>query len=183
MAGPFPSQLNQGSFVPTTSVWDVNQIYETEVGTPEFTELLVRLYQNINNIAVNLNLKDIGYYVEQEFLNGQKFFSDSSPGTSKSQTLQYRQVFRTVVNFGALPNNTTKSVPHGIQVTQQYSFTRIYGTASNSLGGSFLPIPYASSTAGRVIELSVDATNVHIITGSDMTAYTSTYIVLEYIKQ
>jgi hypothetical protein len=35
-----------GMFIPTTQVWDVSEIYSTEVTSPAFKELLVRLYQN-----------------------------------------------------------------------------------------------------------------------------------------
>jgi hypothetical protein len=44
-------------------------------------------------------------------------------------------------------------------------------------------LPYASPTDADNIELSVDVTNVSITTGSDRTGFTTTYIVLEYIKQ
>jgi len=55
-----PQQV--GSFVPTTNVWDPSEIYSVDVTSPRFKELLVRLYQNVNLIAVVLNTKDSGYY-------------------------------------------------------------------------------------------------------------------------
>ena len=42
-----PDQVNSGSYIGTTQVWDVSQIYDIEVNSPEFKELIVRLYQNI----------------------------------------------------------------------------------------------------------------------------------------
>jgi hypothetical protein len=36
--------VTSGIFVPTTNVWDVSQIYEIDVTSPQFKELLVRLY-------------------------------------------------------------------------------------------------------------------------------------------
>jgi hypothetical protein len=42
---------NIGSFVPTSYVWDVARLYEIDVNSDEFKELLVRLYQNLNLIA------------------------------------------------------------------------------------------------------------------------------------
>lgn len=183
MAGSYPSQLNPGLFVPTTNIWDVNQIYAIENIDADLQELLVRLYQNINVISLALNLKDSGYYTIQEFLNGQVFFPNPALTATSPTTPVYRQVFRTVVNFGVLPNATTKSVAHGIAITNTYSFTRIYAAASNQSGLSFIPIPYASPVLINNISLDVDATNVTIVTGTDRTAYTLTYVILEYIKQ
>ncbi len=172
-----------GAFVPTTSVWDVAQLYQVEVTSPEFKELLVRLYQNINNIANILNLKDTGYYTTQEFVNGQSFFPNPALNSSTSTVATYRQVFRTTVNFGALPNTGTTSVPHNIPITAGFTFTRIYGAASDTVGNSYIPLPYIDATTGNNIELNVDATNVNIITTSDRTNYTVCYVVVEYLKQ
>lgn len=70
----FNLQNNIGLFVPTTNVWDIQNLEEGKDITPALKELLVRLYQNINAISLALNLKDSGYYVQQEFLTGQVFF-------------------------------------------------------------------------------------------------------------
>jgi len=183
MPGSSSSQSNIGLFVPTTNVWDIAEVQNVDLNSPEFRDLLVRLYQNINNISLALNLKDTGYYTLQEFLNSQVFFPNPLLTASTPQTPTYRQVFRTVVNFGALPNNATKTVVHGINITNGYSFTRIYATASNPVGFNYIPIPHASSVAGDIVTLSVNATHVTITTHSNKTAFTLTYVVLEYIKQ
>jgi hypothetical protein len=173
---------NFGSFVPTTNVWDVSQIYQVDVTSPEFKELLVRLYQNVNLIATVLNTKDTGYYDVLEFVNGQIYFPDPALNSTSSTSPSYRQVFRTVVNFGALPNTGSKSVAHNIpDINDGVTFTRIYATASDTTDFDYIPIPYAS-VSGDDVELSVDATNVTITTASDRTAFNITYVVLEYLK-
>lgn len=171
-------QNNTGLFVPSTNVWDVQSLQENKDVSPALKEVLVRLYQNINSIELALNLKDSGYYQNYEFLNGQQFFSDSA-----NTDITGRQVFRTVVVFGALPNATSKVVPHGIGFTNGCSATRIYGSSTNNIGMNYIPLPYASPTLNKNIELSIDATNVTITTGIDMTAYTITYVIVEYVKQ
>lgn len=177
---PPPAQINSGAFLPTTSVFDVSVIYSTDVNSPEFKELIVRLQQNINAIALNVNIRDAGYYPLTEFVNGQIFFPDPTLTSSTSQTPQWRQVFRKVINFGPLPNNTTKSIAHGVAIGNTYSFTRIYGASTDQVAHKGVTLPY-SSTAGDNIELYVDGTNVNVTTNSDWSAYTKTYIVLEYI--
>lgn len=180
----FPDQLGPGAFIPLTDIFDSQHIYELEVGSPEFKEFLVRLRQSMNDIAMVLNIKDTGYYVDQEFVNGQAWFPNPALTSTTSQTPVLRQVFRKVINFGTLPNAGTTTVAHGIDINAAvaFSFTRIYGTATDP-NTEFIPLPYASPTDADNIELSVDVTNVSITTGSDRTGFTTTYVVLEYIKQ
>lgn len=173
---------NRGLYIPSTNVWDVSQLYSIEVTDPAFKELLVRLYQNVNNIVLALNLKDSAYYDRNEFVNGQMFFPNPANTSNTTQGPVYRNVYRLVINFGALPNTATKSIAHNIPITTAYTFTRIYATASDTTNRAYIPIPYASPTDANEIEINVDATNVNITTGSDRTAYTVCYVVLEYLK-
>jgi hypothetical protein len=173
---------NKGLYIPTTNIWDVSQLYSTEVTDPAFKELLVRLYQNVNNIALALNLKDSAYYDQTEFVNGQMFFPNPANSSQTVAAPAYRNVYRMVINFGALPNAGAKSVAHNIPITAAYTFTRIYATASDTTGLTYIPIPYASPTLVNNIQLDVTATNVTITTGSNRTNYNVCYVVLEYLK-
>jgi hypothetical protein len=180
MANSYPQ--NVGAFVPTTYIWDVAQIKEIDVSSPEFKELLVRLYQNVSNIANVLNVKESGYYALSEFVTGKQYFINPALNSTTSTTPVFRQVFRKVINFGALPNTGTKSVPHLIPLTAAVTFTHIYATASDTTGFHYIPIPYASPVLVDNIELNADLTNVNITTGSNRTNFNITYVVLEYIK-
>lgn len=176
-----------GLFIPTTDSFDRTIIDTLNVNSPEFKDFLVRLYQTTNNIALALNLKDTGYYVDQEYVNGQSWFPDPSLTSNTAESPEYRQVYRLVVNFGALPDGTaavTKNVAHGLTVDDNTSFTRIYGVASKTSSAySYIPLPYSSPTLANNITLSVDATNVTITVDAtvDWSSYDTTYVVLEYI--
>ncbi len=179
-----PFNIESGAFVPTTNVWDdISALEQVDISSPQFKELLVRLYQNVNNIAILLNLKDTGYYPQTEFVNGQLYFPQPTLNSSTQVAPIFRQVFRLVINFGALPNSTTKSVAHNIAINNAYTFTRIYGCASDTVSFHYIPLPYSSATLANNIELSVDATNVTVKTAANFSAYTITYIVIEYLKQ
>lgn len=171
---------NTGSFVPISNVWDIAQIQNLNID-PALKELLIRLYQNINFISINLNIKDVGYYSLLEFINGQLFFPNPGAAQDMEPDVSYRQVFRIVINFGALPNAGTKSAAHNIPIDSGYTFTRIYGCATDP-NTEFIPIPYSSATLNKNIELWVDTTNVNIKTAINYSAYTTTYVVLEYLK-
>ena len=171
-----------GVFIPTTQLWDTNEIYQSNIGNEQLKELLVKLYQNLNRMALSVNAKESGYYDTLEFLTSQQFFSDPALNSAGTQVPDFRQTHRKVINFGALLDTAAKNVAHGISVDVNTIFTRIYGVANDPAGLSYLPLPYASPTAANNIELSVDNTNVTITTGIDRTAYTITYVILEWIK-
>lgn len=180
---PLSEADQYGAYVPTTLVWDLGQIEQIDINSPEFKELLVRLYQNINNIAMVLNIKDTGKYVVSEFVNGQTFFSNPALSSGTDQVAEDRQVLRKVIYYDqALPNTGTIAIAHGITCTAVTTFTRIYGVANDTTGKNYIPLPYASPTLANNVELKVDATNVTISTGSNRSNLTKTYIILEYLQ-
>jgi hypothetical protein len=173
-----------GAFVPTNYLWEIQQAESGPLKEDDLRLLLVRLYQNINNIALVLNMKDTGMYNTSQFVNSQLFFPNPALNSRTPQSPTFRQVYRTVINFGALPSAGTKSVPHNITCNTSTSFTRIYATASKPVAPfEYLPIPYSSVTAvADNIELYVDGTYVNITTAANYSAYTTTYVILEYLQ-
>ncbi len=175
-----------GQFVPQTDVFDVAALYEENINSQTWKEYLVRLRQVVNNIAIVLNAKDTALYDLEEFVPGQQWFPKSSLNSASNSGVaqNYRQVFRLVVNFGALPNTTTKSVAHGIgNFSAEFSLTRLYGAASDTTGLSYIPLPYSSATsAANNVELYMDNTNVYISTGVDYSSYNVSYIIIELLK-
>ncbi len=173
-----------GASVPTTNVWDPSEIYASDL-SPELKEILVRMYQNLNIMSTVLNVKDTGSY-NNTFAgaNVQQWFPNPANNSTTSGRATERPVYRTVINFGALPNAITKSVAHNIICNGLTTFTRIYGAASDTTGFNYIPIPYASNAAATAqVMLTVDATNVTIDTGTvNRSNFNICYIVLEYIQ-
>lgn len=167
-------QINTGSYVPTTNVWDVARLYEVEVNSQEFKELLVRLYQNVNNIAIALNTKSTGYYINEEFVSGKLFFNPAS-----NDPLQLRPGFIMTVNTGALGAGVT-AVNHNIAVTNTFKWMFISGAATNTNTLVGYPITFAGA-AGNNIEVTVSATQVLINNNSGVT-FTDSQVTLEYCK-
>lgn len=87
-----------------------------------------------------------------------------------------RPIYRKVVNFGALPNNTTKSVAHGITGMLQLVDLMILAAE----GSNYAPIPWAS--VSQPIQTNVNGTGVAIVTTSNLTTFTRTYAILEYTR-
>lgn len=140
----------------------------------EFLPFLTRINRDT---AKKVNDKDRGYYLDEEILNAQKFFNAANRQT-------FHDIFRKVVDCGALPNTATKVVAHGITgIDNGWMFTRIYGTAREPAGAGLRPffIPLPNSGAYQV-EVMVDTTNINITTIANLSAFTQTYVVLEYWK-
>lgn len=167
-------QPNTGSYVQTTSVWDVSILYDVEINSPEFRELIVRLYQQTNNIALSLNTKDSAFYVDQVFQTGQQWFNPTDP-----DPLKLRPAFRKVINMGALAAGAN-TVAHGLTLTgSTITFTKIQGAASNTATNNYVPLPHANGGATDII-VTVNATNV-IVTNNSGSLFTNAYIILEYL--
>jgi len=174
---------NLGAFIETNFIWDVQNIQETDVNSPEFKELLVRLYQNLGKMATILNVKDSGIYDVEEFVNGQLWFANPANNSSTVAVADLRQDMRLVINYAeALPNAGVVDIPHGLSVTAKTTFTRIYAVANDVTNLEYIPIPYASASGTSNIEISVDDENVYITTASNRSTFTITYIVLEYLQ-
>lgn len=86
-----------------------------------------------------------------------------------------KPVYRKVIDFGALPNATTKSVAHGL--TGIGEIVSLRAIANDSAASAFvkaLPMPT------QLDSLAIDTTNVTIVTSADLTAYEQAYAVIEY---
>jgi len=160
------------TFLPANSI---TSYVPTDVILPEDpAELRRELNDVLKKIIDALNDKDIGHYNTVTLINGQKFFTAGDPQ-------KFRNVFRKVIDFGALPNTATKSVAHGITWNANTRFIRIYGTATRPNFTS-IPLPYSSPTLNDNILLSLNTTHVNITTAANFTSYTTCYVVLEWVE-
>jgi len=166
---------NTGLFIVSTAVFDVARLYEVDVNSEEFKELLVRLYQNVNNIALALNLKESALYLLEEFNTSAQYFD---PATNNQLLL--RPQFRSTFNIGAVGAGAT-TVAHGLTIGSTWIFTDIYGALTDNIGNNYYPLPWASAGGATNIELKVNATNI-VITNNSGIAFTSCIVTLEYLK-
>lgn len=144
------------------------------------------LIEYLKIISNAVNIREIGWFLEEELLSGQQFF----PGTTSSlDDQQFRSVFRKVVDFGALPNAGTKSVPHGITVTANTSLVQLYAAATQPLVVAppqpfmGIPIPFSSPTLNENIKITMDGTNINITTAINYSTYTRCFVSIHYIQE
>ena len=105
--------------------------------------------------------------------------SYSTNGVETDQAwIDSKPIFRKVVEFGALPNNTTKNVPHGI--TDLDRVISLEGVAENSIFNNYLPLSYPTGTAR--VELLIQGADVRVVTSDNFSDWTRTHIIIEYTK-
>jgi len=148
------------------------RVPENVTFSKDFGQFLLQFTDLYQKLATASNSKDIALYDNNELIDGQQFFG-ANPQTK-------HQIYRKVVECGALPNAATKPVPHGIAgVSGTWMFTRVYGMARNPVAVRFVPLP---NVGAQQIALTVDATNINLITIADLSAYTYSVVILEYWK-
>lgn len=136
------------------------------------------LVEQLKKISNAVNIREIGFFLDEELLSGKQMF----PGTTNPQT--FRSVFRKVVNFGALPGNATKSVPHGITLQPGFAVLSLWAGATNPGAPFAFQIPFASNFPNENVSLSMDSTNVTIITSDvNYNVYTRVFVTIEYIQE
>lgn len=125
--------------------------------------------RTLESFARFINRKDTGQYETVEVQNNQTF-----PGSSPQNK---NFIYRKVISTGILPNIATNSIAHGISgINNNWNFTRIYGSAFDPAATNWISIPNEN------IGITVDNTNINITTTVNLTAYTSSQVILEFYK-
>ena len=116
---------------------------------------------------IKYNLGDLGKEVYSTNLTVIRTWIDGKP------------IYRKVIDFGMLPNTSTKSMAHGISNIDK--FVRVYGTANKLDTRDGRVIPYIVKSGLGNIELYQDKTTIAISTATDRSLYEA-YVILEYTK-
>lgn len=92
-----------------------------------------------------------------------------------------KPIYRKVINFGALPNNTTKNVAHNI--SNLGNVINIGGFIYNNNDVDFysIPLQYKGNDSNYNVECLVTATQVRMLANTDRSFYTA-YVILDYTK-
>lgn len=98
-----------------------------------------------------------------------------------------RPIYRKVVNFGALPNATTKKITTGLLI-DEVNIVNYYGVANGVADNNkfVLSLPDISPNgANQATRITINTENnyymINVLTGIDRSNYNA-YIIVEYIK-
>ena len=93
-----------------------------------------------------------------------------------------KPLYQKTVDCGALPNNTTKTVAHGISDVDR--IVELKGTAYSTTNGYTLPLEDIDGGAGinSAIRLYANVTNIYLDTKKDQSTYNKTLVTIQYTK-
>jgi len=130
-------------------------------------------------LGASINKRVEGTYGSIETMTGKKLIIDQN-----GEGIKENEIFRKVIDCGALPVSGPKTVPHGIVTTENFKLIHLYGSATSS-GASALdraiPIPYIDGNLS--VKVDMDATNINLDTATGpYTGFATCFVVVEYIK-
>lgn len=91
-----------------------------------------------------------------------------------------KNIYKKTVNIGTLPNNTKKSVSHGIANLDK--IIKIDGITRHPGNNITAPLPFTSLSESSNIQMNVVGANIEISTGVDRTGFTDSYATVYYTK-
>lgn len=154
-----PGYITQGDQAVLTTLSSAANITMTNVDPGEGVDLapneFIGVYSTVPEDPLNLN------YSVAEINTGTKWIDGKT-------------IYKKTIDFGALPNNTSKQVAHNIDSLNR--IIKIDGIMNNSSDTHFWTIPYIS-----VNNIEVVSGNIQITTTLDLTSYTA-YVTLYYTK-
>jgi hypothetical protein len=154
-----------------------------DVAPKTWEEAMPFVVEQLKKLANAVNAREIGFFLDQELLSGKAFIPGVNIASDGGSSQQFRTVLRKVIDFGALPNATTKSVAHEITFDANFTLIQMWASATDPTNLVAIPIPFDSAGAGEGIEITMDSTNINITTESDRTTFTRCFVVIEYIQE
>ena len=90
-----------------------------------------------------------------------------------------KPLYQKTVACGALPNNTTKTIAHGISNVD--FIANGWGYSDN--GTQLFPIPFTNNdNVGSQVMLNITRTDITLRTSVDRSSFTKTYVTIQYTK-
>lgn len=130
------------------------------------------LVEHLKKISNAVNVREIGYYLEEELLSGGSFTPPASTTTITSAgSNQFRSILRKMISFSPLVAGANVRA-HGVNFNNNFRLIKIYGAATNT--GTLIADPIAFGTP------AMDATNINVVSAG---AYDLAQVVIEYILE
>lgn len=108
-------------------------------------------------------------------------YSTTETNTGK-KWINGKDIYRKVIEFGSLPNNSTKYVRHNISGIQEVINISVISKDTSSSNTTWYSLPYSTQDGLQyTIRIVCNTTDVAIRTGTDRTNLTAV-VILEYIK-
>lgn len=125
------------------------------------------LVEHLKKITNALNVREIGWFLDEELLSGKQFIPIPNPGSPK----EFRSVFRIVVDVAPLVVGANVK-PHGITVDVNFTLVDLWVAATNSVA--------FTSEVITDTNVTLDVTNINI---NSPGAFDRAFCVIEYMRE
>lgn len=134
------------------------------------------IVEQLKKISTAVNIRDIGWFLDEEVLTGKAFVPGINNASDGSTSQQFRSILRKVIIY---PNGVTNGanpnpMAHGITVDSNFTLIQMYGAATNSTALTGEPLP------NRNDYISYDVNNVYVNVAAN---YDRASIVMEYCQE
>ena len=123
--------------------------------------------------------KKYEYLANEEQTAGAKDVYSTTEVKTNKVWVDGKPIYRKVVDFGMLPNNTMKTVNHNVSGISDW--VSIKGVAWESTKNA-IPLPHVDTDNSYSVALWSTPTAIVIKVGQDRSSFTSCYVILEYTK-
>lgn len=131
------------------------------------------IVEQLKKISNAVNVREIGWYIDEEILSGGSLYS-------LTNNQDFRSIFRKAIDFGTLPNSSAKSVAHLIPVDATFKLVRIWLSATDPIGLTGFSCEYYAKDLSAAINLNYTSTDVVVTTTQDYTNFTDCTVFIEY---
>ena len=126
------------------------------------------LIEELKKISEAINVREIGFFLDQEQLSGKVLF----PGTNTAgQQQENRQLLRFVINSGALIAGAN-IIPHSVVFDANFTLVDLWCAATNS-----------GTLTAQVINGNSVIMNVNTLTVTSPSAFNRSLIIIEYTQE
>jgi len=128
------------------------------------------LVEELKLLANAVNVREIGWFLDEELLSGKQFFPSAINKTGTQG--QFRSVLRKVVDVSPLINGVNPGKPHGIVFDDNFRLIDMWVAATNTM------TKQAINLTDR--DVTLDAVNININSNG---VYDIAYATIEYIQE
>lgn len=179
--------FNEGNWV-RGFVPSINSTTPTNSGVANTTNINKIRFGIFISSGATINIQNVGFQLEKgsvatNYVEHKEFSNKQIYSTNEQRIgtwIDGKPLYRKVINFGALPNTTSKSVAHGISNIDY--IVDIRSTAALP-GGDTMKLDVSDKDGLKFsVHISANNTNITVLTGSDRSVFTRCYVTLEYTK-
>lgn len=116
--------------------------------------------------------------VNNKINNKVDLYSTSEVKTDKVW-IDGKPIYRKVIITGVLPNRTGKDIATGLT---DINVINMYGYAVRPTDNLHITLPYSAANYNVAVNYHETNNSLSIVAQSDMTAYTESYVIMEYTK-